>query len=113
MTKGYLNVGLPNINEEGLDTLVVLGLVQKNELHIFRVVLGERISATTIAGSTDLDGREAYSLPGVMKADTVHSLNLSTDFKYLFLTFSRQRPLAADVITDGHTWIRLASSALR
>lgn len=26
-----------------------------------------------------------YSLPGVMKADTVHSLNLSIDFKYLFV----------------------------
>ena len=69
----HLHVQLPHLRKERPDALVVLTFMQEHKLHIFVII-------STIVS----DIRGSRLLPGVTNADTVHSLNLSTDLRYLF-----------------------------
>ena len=68
----HLDVQLPHLHQKRPDPLVVLRLVQQHELHIYPGFSGRWGRA-----------RGTHLLPGVTKADTVHSLNLSTALRYL------------------------------
>ena len=70
----HLHVQLPHLCKERPDALVVLTLVQQHKLHIF-CCYHQYNSRSHIRGSR--------LLPGVTNAETVHSLNLSTDLRYL------------------------------
>jgi hypothetical protein len=69
----YLEVEFPHIVEEGLDTVIVLGFVQQDELHVLNIIMSTGFYCRS----------HAHALPGVMKAEMIHSLNLSTDLRYL------------------------------
>jgi hypothetical protein len=68
----YLEVQFPDIVKERPNSVIVLRLVQQYEFHI---------CPENEHCYKELTRRNI--LPGVMNADTVHSLNLSTDFRYL------------------------------
>lgn len=69
----HLNIQLPHIEKERSDALVVPRFVQQDKLHVCttRSALPQTPHAHNV-------------LPGVTNADTVHSLNLSTDLRYLY-----------------------------
>ena len=87
MASTYLDVCFPDIEEEESDPLIVLRLVEKDKLDCDgHKRAGEQVSSRSSAPERKQAGRRpgSWDVPhGATKADTVHSLNLSIDLRYL------------------------------